>query len=57
MSGFVTEFRIESCPGVNQNSKCKNEPEADALRKQLDEWKKNFEAWFRQVAKQEPPKG
>lgn len=35
--------------------KAKDTPEANGLRRKLEEWKKDFRAWFKAVTKQKPP--
>jgi len=37
--------------------KANNSKEADALRKELVEWKKRFKTWYQTIAKQKAPKG
>ena len=37
--------------------KANNSKEADALRKELVEWKKRFKTWYQAIAKQKAPKG
>jgi hypothetical protein len=53
---FRALMRMPDRVGDAYDPKCKNTPQADALRKQLDDWEKSFKVWFREIAKQEPPK-
>jgi hypothetical protein len=53
---FRALMRMPDRVGDAYDPKCKNTPQADALRKKLDDWEKGFKVWFRDIAKQEPPK-